>query len=235
MKEDLKYEVIMYDDYKEDAFMIIKDENTTSLFADRRYEPIFQALRTGPLTVKDLVRRYNEIVFKIVGKMDLSKSEKIDLRDKMYRQEKTIYKYLNKLESHGIITPAGKRFLRGKTAAETLYGRTAKLFYFSDETKKDDLFEEMKLALPIVSKVLSLKQNNEVISTECLFKFLTKIFTHLDIERTEMMEKYSEELATMEEEIDYNKLRLALRILEYLFVILKSEEFKKDLQKCYQK
>ncbi len=233
MPEDLKYDFIMYDDYKEDVFMILKAEETTSLFSDSRYDPIFQALRTGPLTVKDLVIRYNEIVFKIVGEMDLSKSEKIDLRDKMYRQEKTIYKYLNKLESHGIIAPAGKRFLRGKTAAETLYGRTAKLFFFSDETKKDDLFEEVRLALPIVSKVLSLKQNEEAISTECLFRLLKKIFKHMDVERTEMMEKYSEEIVTMGEEINYNKLRNALRVLDYIYVILRSEEFKKDLQKCY--
>ncbi|MHA1552712.1 MAG: hypothetical protein ACTSQC_12290 [Candidatus Heimdallarchaeaceae archaeon] len=179
--------------------------------------------------------KYNEIVFKIVGQMDLSKSEKIDLRDKMYRQEKTIYKYLNKLESHGIIAPAGKRFLRGKTAAETIYGRTAKLFFFSDETKKDELIEEMRLALPIVSKVLSLKQNEDAISTECLFKLLNKIFKHIDVERKEMMEKYSEELVTMGEEIDYTKLRFALKVLEYIDVIQRSEEFKKDLQKCYKK
>ena len=57
----------MYDDYKEEVFKTINDEGTAPLFLDSRYEPIFQALRDGPLTVKDLVLKYNEIVFETVS------------------------------------------------------------------------------------------------------------------------------------------------------------------------
>ena len=222
----------MYEDYKEKVFMTINNEETNSLFLDERYEPIFQALRAGPLTVKDLVKKYNEFVFENVEKMDLNRTEKRDLRDKMYRQEKTIYKYLNKLESNGLIVPAGKRFLRGKTAAETIYGRTAKLFIFSDEEKKNEMFDELKQAMPIVSKVISLKTNKESLSTDCLEKLMRKIFDQLDSERNEMMEKHSAELLELEEDIDYNKLRSSLKILEYIYLILNSDDFKKDLEKC---
>ncbi|MHA1347324.1 MAG: hypothetical protein ACTSVO_03700 [Candidatus Heimdallarchaeaceae archaeon] len=235
MSKNIKYDIIMYDDYKEEVFKIITDAKITSLFNDSRYDPIFQGLRDGPLTVKDILLKYNEIVFENVDKMDLAKSEKIDLRNKMYRQEKTLYKYLNKLESSGIIVPAGKRFLRGRTAAETLYGRTAKLFFFDDESKKFELLNELKLALPIVAKVLTLKTNKELISTKCLFKLIELIFTRLEEDRKELMEKYSADLVNMNEEINYNNLRSAIKLLDYFFVILNNDEFEKELLKCFIK
>ncbi|MHA1815856.1 MAG: hypothetical protein ACTSX1_07605, partial [Candidatus Heimdallarchaeaceae archaeon] len=73
------------------------------------------------------------------------------------------------------------------------------------------------------------------ISTKCLFKLIELIFTRLEEDRKELMEKYSADLVNMNEEINYNNLRSAIKLLDYFFVILNNDEFEKELLKCFIK
>ena len=66
-------------------------------------------------------------------------------------------------------------------------------------------------------------------------KLIIKIFEHTNTVRTDIMKDYSKELGELADEISYTNLKLALYMLEPLLIVLESEAFRKDLEKCFQK
>jgi hypothetical protein len=82
----------------------------------------------------DLVKEYKKILW---GMMDQYFSAKdmhelyFDPQSKKYeRGLKTIYRYIEKLQEEGLIKEAGQRMTEGSRAVETLYCRTAKIFFY---------------------------------------------------------------------------------------------------------
>ena len=159
-----KVNVVEHNDiitYKEEAILMVDDKAAWDLILDVRYQPIIEALRKGPMTVKDLEMKYNQIVAKKIDEMPLDAKEKKELKQKTRRKGKTLYKYLDSLEKMGLVVQAGKRVKMGQTASETLYGRSAKLFIKSDEKKEELYTKEIKKALPVLGRIISLEREQE--------------------------------------------------------------------------
>ena len=116
--------------YSQSLMKEITDEETIQLFKDKNLSRVIEFLRThkGAMTVPEL-----EESFKKIGE------EKSD---------KTIYRYLKKLEDAGLVIQAGKRVFASETKVktQTLYMRSAKVFYIvKPEDDEEACPEEKKL------------------------------------------------------------------------------------------
>ncbi|MFX1511741.1 MAG: hypothetical protein ACFFCQ_04080 [Promethearchaeota archaeon] len=191
-----------------------RDNETFRLLTDPNYFPIIKALRKRPMTMKELEEEYNKIA-----------EEK--------KSNKTLYRYLNTLKKAELVIPVGQRVVIGKTATETLYGRSAKVFLLHEDYEGWWWSQEgEQLALKInllVSKVL----NTEEAPLECLQKFLTQLTTKNRVILDELVEK--EETAQLFLAEDLDEIVSIAKTVGRLSVLLKEPDMIKHLHACYQK
>lgn len=218
--------------YKEKAIEILADKKAWEIIEDPRYNPILVSLRKGPMTVRDLEVEYNKLVLQDIGKLSLAPKDKKLLIEKTKRKGKTLYKYLTLLEKNGLVVQAGKRIKMGQTATETLYGRSAKMFFLSDKEKMFDLTKDLKKILPIISKILSLETGGKEFSEECLAKFVENTFLTMNENREEIFKKYSDVITQASSEIYFDDLYLVVEVLQIYLTIKNAPELMKDLEKC---
>jgi len=218
--------------YEEKAIVLLDDESSWDIMADSRYEPILVALRNGPLTVRDLEIEYNKLVLKNIDALSLQPKDKKELIEKTKRKGKTLYKYLTLLENAGLVVQAGKRIKMGQTATETLYGRTAKLFFHSAKGNEKLQALDIKKTLPIISKIISLETGGKEISEECLEKFVRDIFMTIKENHDEIITKYSDIITQASSEIYYDDLYLVVEILHMYMTVKNAPKFSKQLEKC---
>ncbi len=98
--------------------MNIQDWETYEIHRHRDYFPILNILLQGPMTVRDLTAAYNRWCEEHGSPKPKS--------------DKTIYRYLKTLGEYGLVVPAGRRVVFGKTATETLYARAAAFIRYYD-------------------------------------------------------------------------------------------------------
>ncbi|NHJ47642.1 MAG: hypothetical protein FK733_07635 [Asgard group archaeon] len=220
--------------YEEKAMLMISDDTTWGLFEDSRYMPIVEALRKGPMTVRDLEVEYNNIVARKIDEMPLEAKEKRELKDKTKRKGKTLYKYLDVLEKNGLVVQAGKRVRMGQTASETLYGRSAKLFLMDNKEKIKLAPEEIKKVIPVLGKLISLDNEKQSLSNECLTKFFRKILTKIITNRDQITKDYSNEITQVATEVNYNDLSTVIQLLDFYLIIKHAPELMKELEKCFR-
>lgn len=111
-----KYQDIV--DYIPEVFRVISDEKTLKILEDHNYNKIIPILRKRPMTIQEITEAFNEEAKKCYWTEP--------------KQPKTIYRYLRVLEDVGLVVPAGRRVVMGKTATEKLYMRTARIFQRKD-------------------------------------------------------------------------------------------------------
>jgi len=197
---------------------------------DPKIEPIIIALRKGPLTVRELEEHYNNIVKEKVEGMNLSHKEKAVLLEKLVRKSKTLYKYLNALEKHGFIVPAGKRIVENQTASETLYGRTAKLFLQQGGQEVWGETDEMKSTLKLLSGALGLLNKSKKPSITSLKNVLLKLDKKVDADIASLVTDFSEDFSKLAEEASYNELKMMFFGLKMLLVMKNYSEFEEELK-----
>lgn len=219
--------------YKEESVKIF-DEEKADFFEDPRYTTIIKALRKGPMTVRDLEEEYNLIVTKQVEKMDLTKKEKEALVEKMTRKGKTLYKYLDALVKKGLVVEAGKRIRTGQTATETLYGRTARLFVLSNESKLQKIFAENEEVWDVIGSIIRREEGKEEIDTDCLKQAIEKINNSMNSARKDIFTKYSQELAELSPKITFEQLNEIALLLEVYYLISSASDLNKEFDKCFK-
>ena len=230
--------------FREEAVEILEDKKLWDTIEDAKYEPIFIALRGGPMTVRDLTKKYNQINYEKIEKQDITPQQKKTRKDEIKRVEKTIYKYLNYLQKKNLIVKAGKRIQideTGKltqTASENLYGRTTKLYLFLGDKigEKMDVLEipGFKESIPILGKVLSLSNDLPEPSEECLLKVVSRIFASFNQERRDIFQKYSEELAEISTTASYGIMKHVINSMDLLNAILKASDYERELKECFK-
>ena len=218
---------------KAEAVKIVRKDEW-EVFHDSRYLPIIKALRKGPMTVKDLEDEYNKIVEAQIAGLALTEKEKRVLVEKTKRKGKTLYKYLDILVKSDVLIEAGKRIRPGQTASETLYGRTAKLFVFSDKEMDEKLLFEQSETWDIIGKIICGERNKKNIDVNCLKQKLQKIVRLSGIEREEIFTKYSEMLSEHSANITFEELNQIAWILELFYLISSASEFNKDIEECFK-
>ncbi|MCG3256439.1 MAG: hypothetical protein KAU62_10150 [Candidatus Heimdallarchaeota archaeon] len=198
---------------------LIRDKEITSKLFDKNMEPIIIILREGPLTIKELFEKYNQ----------LAEDPKSEITTK---SEMTIYRYVKELDKIDIVKEVGKRIKTGQSASETLYGRTAKIFWNLTDKEAYWKSEDSKPTINAIRDLLSIYKENATINTENLVKLLTKTYT-----------KNAEELGTFFDENDdaidkiisgfsFKDVDHIFNILGTLILLMNSDDFTKELEEC---
>ncbi len=212
-KEKVEYQDIITID-EIDPVKVIKDKQALELLNDSSYNPILAVLRKGPLTVKDIEKKYNAIA-------DTKKSDK------------TIYRYLKVLQEAGLVVPAGQRVVIGKTATETLFSRTAVGFLMpSDAPERWNTEKGIKI-IEKISKLLALILNKEQLDTLCIKDFMLTI-ANIQDEEIQGLFSSSDEAIKLIEDSDFKELGRIITWLGILIAITKKENIQKELQKCIE-
>ena len=203
--------VITEEDEFEDT---IKDDKTgkdkiikrkvVELINDKKLFPIINVLRSGPLTIKEIKKGYDELV----GKP---------------KKEMTIYRYVKQLEKGGLVVQAGRRVEMNKTATEILYSRTGKIFYNIDLSKDYWGTIKSKKVLEILKGMLAIYPKFKISSDENLRDLVTKLYALINTEVAKLLEESSEKIPDLFANKTYDEISKTINILQ-LFVLLSNPE-----------
>ena len=195
------------------AVKVITDKEITDKLYDKNFGPIIVVLREGPMTIKDLVKAYNDIA-------------------KEPKSEMTIYRYVKELSKSDIVVEVGKIITMGQSATETLYGRSAKIFW--NLADKGDYWTQKKNAhtLEALRKLLALYKKNTSISVENLSKLLGKMSNKASHELAAFFESHDDEINTIISGFSFKEVDLIFEILGNLVVLIHSKDFAKELDDC---
>ncbi|HUT79697.1 MAG TPA: hypothetical protein VMZ29_00730 [Candidatus Bathyarchaeia archaeon] len=216
---------------KEEIIRMV-NEDDWAIIDDSKYYPIIIALRKGPMTVRDLEIEYNKIIVKNIDEMDLTKKEKDELKDKLKRKSKTLYKYLDVLIKHNIVIEAGRRIKKGQTASETLYGRSAKLFINSNKKQLDYTSESSQRMFPILAKILSLELGIPEPNIDCLSNTMLTITNSVDVRFTDVFVKYSELITESLSTSSFDDITNLSHALILVLNFFSGKDFEKSFAKC---
>jgi hypothetical protein len=218
--------------YTQEVVKVLKDKELTSLFEDKNYAPILIALREGPMTISELVPKYNQIVAQEVAERKLPAKERIAEIEKLERKDKTLYRYVKFLVEKGLVAEAGKRVKTGQTATETLFCRTAKIFFTADKIKDWGTDPKMKKMLPKIAKMLSLAMGIEEFSLDCFTDIMNRINKCYEVEALEVVQKHNEEIAELVKDSSFEEMDWMLDNLSTLLIIMRGAQFEKELREC---
>lgn len=210
---------------------IIKDPRKYQMLEKPNLEPIIVALRKGPKTVNELEIEYNTIVKEKIQKMNLTRKEEEVLEKKMFRQAKTLYKYIKVLKENGFVVEAGKRYTENQRAAETLYGRTAKLFFHIGGKQFWLDSETIKPSLEFMSKLLGIMNQSKKPSVKKLREILISVENKVNQDLENLFTTFSKEIADISEDITYEDLKFLIFGLNLILLMKNYPEFEDDLKK----
>ncbi len=303
-------------DYKQEAVKVIFEKELIDVFKEKGYNSVLSALKSGPLTVKELTEKSNQVVEKLLDpeyekkldklifhepseknlllllkkisltdkeiqkikdkKVDLEKSKgkeemikrmeellkfqeyvvkikekvktkkeldndekiqfkkkaKIFLIEKNKRSDKTIYRYLKDLTGFGLVAQAGQRVVFGKTATETLFCRTAKIFLLRLEDVKWGDCEESSGMLDKLSQIFALTYNTKPIPVDCLGKLLGRIDDVTGDKFLNMAEEHNNELSELIRDSSFKQFEKIMNVMNSLTLIMNADSFKEELDEC---
>ncbi|MCG3260060.1 MAG: hypothetical protein H7644_09950 [Candidatus Heimdallarchaeota archaeon] len=218
-------------EYVCETVKIIKDVTKYQLLESQNLEAIIVALRKGPKTVNELEIDYNAFVKEKIQKMNLTRKEEEVLEKKMFRQAKTLYKYIKVLKENGFVVDAGKRYTENQRAAETLYGRTAKLFFYirGEHSWLDS--ENIKPSLDFMSKLLGIMNQSKQPSVKKLREILISMETKVNQDLENLFTTFSKEIADISEDISYEDLTFLIFGLNLILLMKNYPVFEDDLKR----
>ncbi|MHA1954105.1 MAG: hypothetical protein ACW96U_09205 [Candidatus Heimdallarchaeaceae archaeon] len=213
--------------FEMETVKIVTDPKAVETLYNPLYGPIIVALREGPLTVKELDERYEKYLKKIIEKKGIKDPKKIkEELAKKKRSDKSLYRYLKILEEHGLVAQAGKRVEMGKVTTETLFSRTARLFY---SIKSNPCCSDNSL-IEKVRDIIVLTEDIPDTSTEKLSTLLQKIDDY-QIKRTkELFENYSDELEEIIADNTFDEIDSIIRFVQSIYTLMHTEEIEKELK-----
>ncbi|MFX0123347.1 MAG: hypothetical protein ACFFAE_06880 [Candidatus Hodarchaeota archaeon] len=146
-------------DYKPALLKVISDEKTLKALINSNYEKIIAVLRKKAMTVQEITAEFNKM------------AEMCHMTDT--KTDKTIYRYLKTLEELGLVVPAGQRVIIGRTATESLYMRTARIFQRKDIDWMSKKGNEWAHRFATILGYM-LGTNIQEVSIECIQQFFKK-------------------------------------------------------------
>ncbi|MFX1516361.1 MAG: hypothetical protein ACFFC6_08630 [Promethearchaeota archaeon] len=204
--------------YSQKLMREINDEKTILLFKDKNLSRVIEFLRThkGPMTVPEL-----EESFKNIGK------EKSD---------KTIYRYLKKLEDAGLVIQAGKRVFptETKVKTQTLYMRSAKVFYIVKPEEEGETCPEEKKLTEALGISIGKKMNLGLKSVDCLEKFLKRFKAQYSSYPREIIKNAEDEITHLLEDLDFEYSKSLIEMISLLALLNDKVAWQKELLKCFE-
>lgn len=204
--------------YSQPLLKEITDDEIIQLFKDKNISPVIEFLRThkGPMTVTEL-----EEAFKIIGE------EKSD---------KTIYRYLKRLEEAGLVIQAGKRVFPSekKVKTQTLYMRSAKVFYIVKPEEEEEACPEEKKMIEAIGILFGKHMNAKLNSVDCLEKFLIKFKTQLSSSPRAIIQNAEEEITDLLEDLDFECSKSLIETISLLSLLIDKTDWQKELVNCFE-
>ena len=220
--------------YQEEGVMVIKDSKRIKMVKDDNYYSVLWALRGGPLTVKEISKRYKQYVILKVEKMGLLGEERDKKITEMCRSDKTIYRYLKDLLEAGLIAKAGQRVVLGKTITENLFSRTARIYLLEDTKEGWWKSDESRNILDRASRILSLVKHVPPPSLDCLAEIMDELHSMNNAVIVKWMDEHYEDVSQIFLEGSFNDNDKVLSVLKTISFLLNSESFAKKAQECLQ-
>ena len=218
--------------FEQKGVEVIKDQKLIKIFYDEGYSPVLWALRDKPLTVKEILEKYNQNVAINVEKMGLKGTAKQKKIEETQRSEKTIYRYLKDLENLGLIAKAGQRVVIGKTATENLFWRTARIFLLEDVKKGWWESEEGAPIIDRAARVIGIDKGVKPPSTECLSKLMCKIEELMSSDIFRLLEEHYEEISQIILEGTFKENDMLLKALRTITFLKNADKYTKELEDC---
>ncbi|MFX1370091.1 MAG: winged helix-turn-helix domain-containing protein [Promethearchaeota archaeon] len=207
--------------YEPESLVFVWDDEANDLLWDLSINPIIRILREKPMTIREIEATYNEIA---------KDNSSLDTKS-----ETTIYRYVKSFEKAGIVTQAGRRVYKGKTATEILYCRTAKVFlnrnlplsYWNSKRGKN-LFRRIFASLgPIYDGHRPIKK--------CMQEFIPAFEEAKDDFAREMLDKLDEESLHLITDGDMWEIGEVFAFVRIFGVLLNKPEILDTLRNCFEK
>jgi DNA-binding transcriptional ArsR family regulator len=195
---------------------IVNTPEAIRLLEDPDYYIIIEILRKRPMTIREIEDAYR-----------LRAADHESVGTKSYN---TIYRYLKALEKAGLVIPAGKRIEFGKTASETLFSRTAKLFHYG--CKPEMSKETLDFTNRIVGGLLLAYGESKGRET-CVREAVMEITSKMTDEITLLAEKDDKGKIDKLMSGEWGNVIKALDFIAFFGVVLSHPELLEKLQDCF--
>ena len=214
-----------------DAIKVITDEKLYfSLLEDPNIEPIIVILREGPLTLDEIVDRYNQFV-EIRGKE--KKFTKKEIEDAQ-KSETSIYRYIKKLAEEGIVFEVGRRIDPDGRTTKALFSRTAKLFIPAVISKEWWETPSSKRIIEATTQMFALTLGKKNPDVNCIKQFMLDMDSDTSKKSAEFYNTHNDELTEITKDMGFKEIDKALNWLNYLLLMQHSAEYLEKLKKCFK-
>jgi hypothetical protein len=218
--------------YEQEGVRIIREKKLIDVFYDEGYSPVIWALRDKPLTVKEILEKYNQIVAINAEKKGLKGEARKKKIEETQRSEKTIYRYLKDLENLGIIAKAGQRVVIGKTATENLFCRTARIFLLEDVKEGWWECEESEMILDRVARVIGIDKGGKPPSIDCLSKLMNKVEKLESGDIFRLLDEHYDDISKIILEGTFKENNQLLKALRTIALLKNADKYVEELKKC---
>ncbi|MHA2053070.1 MAG: hypothetical protein ACXAB2_13755 [Candidatus Hodarchaeales archaeon] len=209
----------------------ITDEKIVKLFQNKNL-----------MSILTLLREEKHLTFReIENKLDALFKQEFDGPKEEYKSKssKSVYRYLKELENANLIIQSGKRVkptAGKKVKSETLYSRTAKIFYPNSSFKTDS--EKEKHRNPVFDQAveffLSRLFNKQLKSAELLHELLFRI-KMVQVEYSiSNLKNADEELVNVVSKLDWKPVNSFIDMVGILALLCDETDWKAKIQACFE-
>lgn len=196
-------------------------EKQNQIFEDKNLFLVLDFLRANnqPMTVEDLEENFKKI------------SEK--------KSNKSIYRYLKRLEDEKLVIQAGKRVypFKNKLKTQTLYMRTAKIFYPVAKPKNQcsgTVKEQKDKMIEAIGQILGKQLKGSLKSNKCLKDFINKIYDQQSELAIKFIDEADEEIAEKIRPLDWSHTQVFLESIGLLALFSDDNNWYKELKSCFE-
>lgn len=198
---------------------IIRDEKIAKLLKEEAYYLIVKVLRKGPKTVREIEKAY--------------RTEAEECSTCEPKSDKTIYRYLKVLEEAALVVPAGQRVVIGKTATETLFSRTARIFLLHLDKPSWWMKKEGAKLVHKIGTLLAHLLGGKEPDTKCLQEFHHHLEKAREAEVERLVETAGDEALEYMTEGEFKEIDKIVSNVGLFAAILNHSELVEKLRSCF--
>jgi len=194
--------------------VISPNDPRSQYFEKQAYLPLIHVLRDGPITIEDLVERYNQIAT-------------------VTKTRSTIYRYIKTLKRANLVIEVGKRVTRGKKAVQTLYGPKARWFAFYDTPsskwdsdrgrRRDAIIKMLQFLYPELPKV----------NKKCFHEFLLSLWEYVIDAHSKLSSQENRKMFELLHTYDWNDFYVTYTTFLDFYGFINMPNMYERLIKCF--
>ncbi|OLS32671.1 MAG: hypothetical protein HeimAB125_06390 [Candidatus Heimdallarchaeota archaeon AB_125] len=194
---------------------IITNRKQLKAYNDPNLSKIIRILRTRPLTIKEITSNYNKA-------------------NEPPKSEGSIYNYIKKLESVGLVITAGRKVPLFSTASEILYGTIAYvMFPMVLIERKYWETEESKQLIEVARQLISFHTGSEDPSHDDMKELFLKIYATSLLELSKFFDENKKAIDETFKDSSAGEIRRVVNLLSIVMVFRNPGNYTEELQKCF--